>query len=133
MHKKIWYAILAGIIGGALLILLSGCALIEVVEYRQIERIPVEPPVAATTKPEKPLAWYRPIIEGIGSIIQLEPVVAIIENARLLITDTAETLANAVRDVKTQTQYTETRVKVVRILGTGDTEIKVDKEGAEKK
>jgi len=121
------------IIAVALCLALQSCALLEVAEYRDIERVPLEPPVAATAKPEKPEAWYRPIVEGVGGLIKLEPVIAIVENVRLAVTDLAETIANSVRDVKTQTQYTEHRVKYFRLFGTGETKIELDKNGVKKK
>ena len=103
----------------------SGCGAFYVQEsFLHEMRTPVEPPVAATDKPDKPDAWWMPVVQGVGNLIGMEWIVQVVREGKLIVTDTTETVANAVRDVKTQTHYERVRWKRSALLPKDDSMFK---------
>jgi len=94
----------------------SNCAIIETIEYQQIERIPVEVQVETNEKEQEPKSWYMPIAEGLGKLIAVEPLVGMFQVVGTTLVDMTGNITGAVSKIRTNTQYKETRVKVFRLF-----------------
>jgi len=112
-----------------LMLLLQSCVLMERAEYRTFTRTPIEPPVAATQIPRE-TSWAEALASAPEAIISTmaNVVVGVVSEVRKF----GEAIVNGVRDVKTQTNYTERRVTYKSLFNTEDDniEITVDENGA---
>jgi len=115
----------------ALLVILmlwnSGCTMFEVASYRHTERVPLTPPVAATENPDTS-KWYESLASGVGDLVSFNWIVGIVEQVKEL----GETIVYGVRDVKTQTQLDETKVKYFSLFSTDNATIEVTEDGIKK-
>ena len=105
----------------------SGCTMFEVASYRHTERVPLDPPVAATANPDTS-KWYESLAAGVGDLVSFSWIVGICEQAKEL----GESIVFGVRDVKTQTQLDETKVKYFCLFNSGNAKIEVTKDGVKK-
>jgi len=115
------------IITALAVLMLSGCVVFESVSYRDTERVPVVPPVAATENPDTD-KWYESLAQGAGDFVSFNWIVGIVGKIKEL----GETIVYGVRDVKTQTTLKEKKAKYFVLFGSGKAKIKAGDNGVEK-